>query len=64
MNDGEATMAWILFWVFSGITTVAAFLIADHHRSRRFAILLTLLSAAFFVGLYTALGVLLRYLGL
>ena len=64
MQDSESTLAWILFWIFAGITTVATFLIVDHHRSRPLAVGLTLLSIALFVGLYFALQALLRYVGL
>ena len=64
MQEGEATLAWILFWVFTAITTVATFLITDHHRSRSLAVGLTAMSLALFVGLYFALQALLRYLGL
>jgi hypothetical protein len=64
MQNEESTLAWILFWLFAVITTVAAFLIVDHHRSRLFALGMTTLSVAFFIGLYLALQALLRYLGL
>lgn len=64
MQDGEATLAWILFWVFTVITTVATFLITDHHKSRSSAVGLTALCLALFVGLFFALQALLRYLGL
>lgn len=64
MQNGEATLAWILFWIFAVITTVATFLIVDHHRSRALAIGLATLSLALFVGLYLALQTLLRSVGL
>lgn len=64
MHNGESTLAWILFWIFAFITTVATFLIVDHHRSRSLAVGLTALSMALFVGLYFALQALLRYVGL
>ena len=64
MQEGEATLAWILFWVFTTITTVATFLITDHHRSRSLALGLATLSLALFIGLYFALQALLRHLGL
>lgn len=64
MQDGEATLAWVLFWVFTAITTVATFLIADHHKSRGMAGGLAALSLTLFIGLYFALQALLRYLGL
>ena len=64
MQDGEATLAWILFWFFTTITTVATFLITDHHKSRFLALVLTIVSLLFFVALYFGLQVLLRHLGL
>ena len=64
MQDGESTLAWILFWIFAIITTVATFLIVDHHRSRALAMGLTALCLALFVGLYFALQALLLYVGL
>ncbi len=64
MQEGSSTLAWILFWLFAAITTVATFLITDHHRSRRLATGLGVLSLASFVALYLALQFLLRQLGL
>ena len=64
MQNEESALAWVLFWLFAVITTVATFLIVDHHRSRLFALGMTAVSAAFFIGLYFALRFLLRYLGL
>jgi hypothetical protein len=64
MRDGEATLAWILFWVLTVITVVATFLITDHHRSRRLAVALTIVCAVFFLGLFFGLQAFLRYLGL
>ena len=64
MQDQESTMAWILFWLFAGITTVATFLIVDHHRSRALALALTVVSMALFIGLYFALQALLHFVGL
>lgn len=64
MQDGEATLAWILFWVFTVITTLATFFITDHHRSRAWALGLAALALALFIGLFFALQALLRYLGL
>lgn len=64
MQNEESTLAWILFWLFAGITTVATFLIVDHHRSRAVAIGLTVASMAAFIGMYFALQALLRFVGL
>lgn len=64
MQDSEATLAWILYWLFTIITVVATFLITDHHRSRRLAVALTAICLALFIGLFFALQQLLRYLGL
>ena len=63
-DGGEANLAWILFWIFATITTVAAFLITDHHKPRRWAVGLATLSLALFTALYLALQALFRYLGL
>lgn len=63
-DGGEATLAWILFWIFAAITTVATFLITDHHKTRAWAVGLGALTLVFFIGLYLALHWLLRYLGL
>ena len=64
MQGVESPLAWILFWIFAIITTVATFLIVDYHRPRSLAVGLTLLSIALFVGLFLALQALLRYVGL
>lgn len=64
MQEGDATLAWVLFWLFATITTVATFFITDHHKSRALAALLTVLCLALFIGLFVALQALLRYLGL
>lgn len=64
MNDGEALVAWLLFWLFAAITTVSSFLITDHHRSRRQAVLVALAVVAFFVLLFLGLRTLFSSLGL
>ena len=64
MQNGEATLAWILFWIFATITVVATFLITDHHYSRRLAVSLGIVCAALFLALYLGLQALFRYLGL
>ena len=64
MQDEGSVLAWVLFWLFAAITTVATFLIADHHRARSVAVTLASVSLAFFIALYFALQALLRYLGL
>jgi phosphate starvation-inducible membrane PsiE len=64
MHDGEATLAWVLFWVFTAITTVATFLITDHHQSRLRAWVFSAFSLVFFIALFIAMQVLFRYLGL
>lgn len=57
-------LAWILFWIFAAITTVATFLITDHHKPRSVAIALTIVSSGLFIGLFFGLLALLRHLGL
>ena len=64
MQDGEALVAWVLFWVFAAITTISAFLITDHHRPRRQAILVAGVMLMFFVLLYSGLRALFGALGL
>lgn len=64
MSDGEAILAWILFWVFASITTIATFLIVAHHRSRLRAIVLSTAALLLFIGLYFALRLFLNELGL
>lgn len=64
MHDGEAIVAWILFWVFTAITTISTFLITDHHRSRRQAVLVSGAMLAFFVLLFLGLRILFARLGL
>lgn len=64
MQNEESTLAWILFWLFATITSVATYLIVNHHRSRGLAVGLTLLSIALFIGLYIALRALIRFVGL
>ena len=64
MHNGEAIVAWILFWVFTAITTISTFLITDHHRSRRQAVLVSGAMLAFFVLLFLGLRILFAKLGL
>ena len=64
MHDSETIVAWILFWLFTAITTIATFLITDHHRSRRQAVLTSGAVLAFFVLLFLGLRALLASLGL
>ena len=64
MQNGEAMLAWILFWIFAAITVVATFLITDHHYTRRLALTLTIVCAVSFLALYIGLQALFRYLGL
>lgn len=64
MNDGEALVAWLLFWLFAAITTVSTFLITDHHRPRRQALSVSGVVLTFFVVLFLGLRMLLADLGL
>ena len=64
MENGETTLAWVLFCLFAVITTVATFLIVDFHRSRRLALAMAALSAACFVALYLAVRALMHFIGL
>jgi phosphate starvation-inducible membrane PsiE len=64
MRDAESTLAAVLFWLFAAITAVATFLIADHHGSRRMALVLAATVLILFVLLFAGLRVFLRSLGL
>jgi len=64
MHDGETIVAWVLFWLFAAITTISTFLITDHHRPRRQAVLVSGAVLAFFVLLFLGLRALLANLGL
>ena len=63
MNGGEATLAWVLFWVFALISTISTFFIIRHFRSTRLAILIASLDVVFFVALYFFLRYLMQPLG-
>jgi hypothetical protein len=64
MHGGEFLLAWILFWLFTTLSTVATFLIVRHHHGRRRAVGLSLLVLLLFIALYLGLRAFLHYLGL
>ena len=64
MHDSETIVAWILFWLFTAITTVSTYLITDHHRSRRQAVLISGAVLAAFLLLFLGLRTLFANLGL
>ena len=64
MHDGEFLLAWILFWLFTALSTVATLLIVTHHHGRRLGLGLALLVLTLFIALYFGLRTFLRYLGL
>jgi phosphate starvation-inducible membrane PsiE len=64
MSRGDAALANVLFLLFAAITTVSTFLIVQHFRSRKLAIVLTVAVLVFFVALYLSVKALLRSLGL
>ncbi|MGB3564594.1 MAG: hypothetical protein WBH85_18730 [Thermoanaerobaculia bacterium] len=53
-------MALLLYFLFTIVTVVGAFLIADRLHSRRLAVVLALAALVFFVALFVAILALLR----
>jgi hypothetical protein len=64
MGRGDPTLGNLLFLLFTAISVVSLYLIAQHFHSRRLGILLSLTLLVFFVVLFFALEALLRWLGL
>ena len=64
MPDGETILGMILFSLFALITMTGTFLITDHFRTRKMAVVATLLVAAFFAALGVGLIALVRSLTL
>ena len=59
MPNGESALATILFSIFALLTTTGAFLIADRFKSRGFAIMAAVLTAALFALLMVGVRLLL-----
>ncbi len=64
MGRGDPTLGNLLFLLFTVISVVSAFLIAQHFHSRRLAIVLSSATLIFFALLFFALEALLQWLGL
>ena len=64
MQNTETTVAWILFWLFTLISVISSFLIINHFRSTRLALLISCLELIFFVALYFFLRHLMQPLAL
>lgn len=54
----------LLFMLFTAISVVGTFLIAQHFHSRRMAVILSLAVLAFYAVLYFALEAFMQWLGL
>ena len=63
MSRGDPTLGNLLFLLFTVISVVSAFLIAEHFHSRRLAFVLSSATLLFFVLLFFALEALLQWLG-
>ena len=63
MQNGEATLAWVLFWLFALISVISTFFIVRHFRSTRPALIVAFLDIVFFVALYFFLRYLMQPLG-
>jgi len=64
MNRGDPTLGNLLFILFTAITVVGTFFIAQHFHSRRLAIILSLVALILFGALYFALEAFMQWLGL
>ena len=64
MGRGDPTLGNLLFLLFTAISAVGIYFIAEHFHSRRLGILLSVATLAFFIVLFFALEALLRWLGL
>lgn len=64
MVRGDPTLGNLLFVLFTAISVVGTFFIAQHFHSRRLAIILSVAVLIFFAVLYFALEALMRWLGL
>lgn len=64
MGRGDPTLGNLLFLLFTAISVVSIYFIAQNFHSRRLGILVSLATLIFFVALFFALEALLRWLGL
>lgn len=64
MGRGDPVLGNLLFVLFTAISVVGTFFVAQHLHSRRLAITLSLAVLIFFAALYFALEALMQWLGL
>jgi hypothetical protein len=64
MGRGDPMLGNLLFMLFTSISIVGTFFIAQHFHSRRLAIILSLAVLAFYAVLYFALEAFMQWLGL
>lgn len=64
MSRGDPMLGNLLFVLFTAITVVGTFFIAQHFHSRRLAIILAMVGLIFFAALYFALEAFMQWLGL
>lgn len=64
MGRGDPMLGNLLFMLFTAISVVGTFFIAQHFHSRRLAVILSLAVLAFYTVLYFALEAFMQWLGL
>jgi hypothetical protein len=64
MGRGDPMLGNLLFMLFTAISIVGTFFIAQHFHSRRLAVILSLAVLAFYAVLYFALEAFMQWLGL
>ncbi|MGB5296708.1 MAG: hypothetical protein WBP34_17340 [Thermoanaerobaculia bacterium] len=64
MGRGDPMLGNLLFMLFTAISVVGTFFIAQHFHSRRLAVILSLAVLAFYAVLYFALEAFMQWLGL
>lgn len=64
MGRGDPILGNLLFVLFTAISVMGTFFVAQHFHSRRLAIILSLAVLLFFVVLYLALEAFMQWLGL
>ncbi|MGB5162015.1 MAG: hypothetical protein WBP10_01380 [Thermoanaerobaculia bacterium] len=64
MGRGDPMLGNLLFMLFTAISVVGTYFIAQHFHSRRLAVILSLAVLAFYAVLYFALEAFMQWLGL
>jgi hypothetical protein len=64
VSSRDISMALLLYFLFTIVTVVGTFLIADRLHSRRLAVILAIAALVFFVALFVAILALLRGAGM